>query len=128
MDALPTFPDVEAFSYIKKKLGLSLDTIYSSITPSSVAAASLGQVYKSRLKYYGQYVAVKASNAVLGNFVNLDFFHVGPHPGNLLATPEGKLAFHDFGMMSEILEEARFAIIGHIVQMVNRDYETMAQD
>ncbi|KAJ6392513.1 hypothetical protein OIU77_026298 [Salix suchowensis] len=31
-------------------------------------------------------------------------------------------------MMSETPEEARFAIIGHVVHMVNRDYEAMARD
>jgi len=30
------------------------------------------------------------------------FFHADPHPGNLLATTDGKLAYLDFGMMSEI--------------------------
>ena len=56
------------------------------------------------------------------------YFHADPHPGNLLATPEGKLAFLDFGMMSETPEEARSAIIGHVVHLVNRDYEAMARD
>ncbi|XP_042442441.1 protein ACTIVITY OF BC1 COMPLEX KINASE 3, chloroplastic-like isoform X1 [Zingiber officinale] len=56
------------------------------------------------------------------------FFHADPHPGNILATPEGKLAFIDFGMMSETPEEARYAIICHVVHMVNRDYDAMARD
>lgn len=56
------------------------------------------------------------------------YFHADPHPGNLLATPDGRLAFLDFGMMSETPESARFAIIGHVVHLVNRDYEAMAQD
>lgn len=56
------------------------------------------------------------------------YFHADPHPGNLLAMNDGKLAFLDFGMMSETPQEARFAIIGHVVHMVNRDYEAMARD
>lgn len=56
------------------------------------------------------------------------YFHADPHPGNLLATPDGRLAFIDFGMMSETPEKARYAIIGHIVHLVNRDYEAMARD
>lgn len=56
------------------------------------------------------------------------YFHADPHPGNLLATPDGRLAFLDFGMMSETPEQARFAIIGHVVHLVNRDYEAMARD
>ncbi|XP_077211053.1 protein kinase superfamily protein [Tasmannia lanceolata] len=243
-DALPTFPDEEAFACIERELGLPLDSIYSSISPSPIAAASLGQVYKARLRYSGQVVAVKVQRPGIEEAIGLDFylirgvgnlinkyvdfitsdivalidefarrvyqelnyvqegqnarrfkklyadkedvlvpdifwdytsnkvltmdwvdgiklneqeamekqglklldlvntgiqcslrqlleygyFHADPHPGNLLATPEGKLAFLDFGMMSETPEEARYAIIGHIVHMVNRDYEAMARD
>lgn len=56
------------------------------------------------------------------------YFHADPHPGNLLATPEGRLCFLDFGMMSETPSTARYAIIEHVVHLVNRDYEAMAQD
>lgn len=243
-DALPTFPDAQAFACIERELGRSLDTIYSSISSSPIAAASLGQVYKAQLKYSGQVVAVKVQRPGIEEAIGLDFylirgvgilinryvdiitsdvvalidefarrvyqelnyvqegqnarrfkklyadkadvlvpdifwdytsgkvltmewvegvklneqeaierqglkvldlvntgiqcslrqlleygyFHADPHPGNLLATPDGKLAFLDFGMMSETPEEARFAIIGHVVHMVNRDYEAMARD
>lgn len=64
----------------------------------------------------------------LRQLLEYGYFHADPHPGNLLATPEGKLAFLDFGMMSETPQQARFAIIGHVVHMVNRDYEAMARD
>ncbi|WOK95868.1 ABC1-like kinase [Canna indica] len=64
----------------------------------------------------------------LRQLLEFGFFHADPHPGNLLATPDGKLAFIDFGMMSETPEEARFAIISHVVHMVNRDYDAMARD
>ncbi|KAE9603195.1 putative cadmium-transporting ATPase [Lupinus albus] len=243
-DGLPTFPDDEAFSCIEKELGQSIDSIFSSITSSAVAAASLGQVYKAHLKYSGKLVAVKVQRPGIEESIGLDFylirglgflvnkyvdtittdvvalidefarrvfqelnyvqegqnarrfkklyadkedvcvpdvfweytsgkvltmewvegvklndqeaierqglkvldlvttgiqctlrqllehgyFHADPHPGNLLATPEGKLAFLDFGMMSEAPEDARFAIIGHVVHLVNRDYEAMARD
>ena len=32
------------------------------------------------------------------------------------------------GMMSETPPTARFAIIGHVVHLVNRDYDAMAKD
>lgn len=64
----------------------------------------------------------------LRQLLEYGYFHADPHPGNLLATPDGKLAFLDFGMMSETPEKARFAIIGHVVHLVNRDYEAMARD
>jgi aarF domain-containing kinase len=64
----------------------------------------------------------------LRQLLEYGYFHADPHPGNILATPEGKLAFLDFGMMSETPEGARVAIIGHVVHLVNRDYEAMARD
>ena len=64
----------------------------------------------------------------LRQLLEFGYFHADPHPGNLLATPEGKLAFLDFGMMSETPERARYAIIEHVVHLVNRDYEAMARD
>ena len=64
----------------------------------------------------------------LRQLLEFGYFHADPHPGNLLATPEGKLAFLDFGMMSETPETARYAIINHVVHLVNRDYQAMAQD
>lgn len=73
-DALPTFPDAEAFSCIEKELGLPLDSIYSSISPSPIAAASLGQVYKAQLKYSGQIVAVKVQRPGIEEAIGLDFY------------------------------------------------------
>lgn len=56
------------------------------------------------------------------------FFHADPHPGNLLATPDGKLAYLDFGMMSEIKPPQRYGLIEAIVHVVNRDFEGLAKD
>ena len=56
------------------------------------------------------------------------FFHADPHPGNLLATPEGKLAYLDFGMMSEVKRPQRYGLIEAIVHVVNRDFEGLASD
>lgn len=64
----------------------------------------------------------------LRQLLEFGYFHADPHPGNLLATPDGKLAFLDFGMMSEMPESARYAIIDHVVHLVNRDYVAMAND
>lgn len=242
-DALPTFPNKVAFDCIEEQLGIRLEDVFESLTPEPIAAASLGQVYKGRLKT-GEDVAVKVQRPNIEGAIGLDFylirrlcafvdatvdtlttnvvalldnfatrvyeelnyvqearnadrfrqlygdqsnvvvpgiywkltstkvlvlewingtklsdaaqmaaqdldvlqlvdigiqcslrqlleygyFHADPHPGNLLATPDGKLAFLDFGMMSETPQSARLAIIGHVVHLVNRDYEAMARD
>ncbi len=56
------------------------------------------------------------------------FFHADPHPGNLLATPDGRLAYLDFGMMSEVKSYQRYGLIEAVVHMVNRDFEGLAKD
>jgi predicted unusual protein kinase regulating ubiquinone biosynthesis (AarF/ABC1/UbiB family) len=56
------------------------------------------------------------------------FFHADPHPGNLLATPEGKLAYLDFGMMSQVKPYQRYGLVEAIVHLVNRDFDGLAQD
>ena len=56
------------------------------------------------------------------------FFHADPHPGNLLVTAEGLLAYLDFGMMCQVEPYQRYGLIEAIVHMVNRDFEGLAQD
>lgn len=54
------------------------------------------------------------------------FFHADPHAGNLLATPEGKLCYLDFGMMSYVETYQRYSIIEAVVHLVNRDFLALA--
>jgi predicted unusual protein kinase regulating ubiquinone biosynthesis (AarF/ABC1/UbiB family) len=56
------------------------------------------------------------------------FFHADPHPGNLLAMSDGRLAYLDFGMMSRIKPYQRYGLIEAIVHLVNRDFEALGQD
>ena len=39
------------------------------------------------------------------------YFHADPHPGNVVVTKEGVLAYFDFGMMSEFRREYRIGLI-----------------
>lgn len=64
----------------------------------------------------------------LRQLLEAGFFHADPHPGNLLATRSGDLVYLDFGMMSEAPPAARYAIIAHVVHLVNRDYLAMCMD
>ncbi len=56
------------------------------------------------------------------------FFHADPHPGNLLAMPDGRLAYLDFGMMSRIKPYQRYGLIEAVVHLVNRDFDALAED
>ena len=242
-DQLPPFDNAIAYHFIEEELGKPPKDIYAEISPDPVAAASLGQVYKGKLKS-GEEVAIKVQRpdllrritvdlyilrkvsffarnnikrlrsdlvAILDEFadrifeeMNYDhegynaerfkelynyieeiyipaiyweytgrrvltmewisgikltntkaiqeagieatslveigvecslrqllesgFFHADPHPGNLLAMSDGRLAYLDFGMMSEIKPYQRYGLIQAIVHLVNRDFESLAQD
>ncbi|XP_016471461.2 putative aarF domain-containing protein kinase At1g71810, chloroplastic isoform X1 [Nicotiana tabacum] len=56
------------------------------------------------------------------------FYHADPHPGNLLRTYDGKLAYLDFGMMGEFKQEFRDGFIEACLHLVNRDYSALAKD
>ncbi|PZV18153.1 MAG: hypothetical protein DCF20_03575 [Pseudanabaena sp.] len=242
-DQLPPFPNEIAFQFIRGALGADPLEVYAEISDDPIAAASLGQVYKGKLKtgelvaikvqrpdiaagialdmyilrgisvwlkktfkfvrtnlaaildefasrifeemdytfegqnaekfakYYGgldevyvpkiywQYTArrvltmewiegIKLTNVQavkeagfdsrhiievgvqcsLRQLLDYGYFHADPHPGNLLVMGDGKLAYLDFGMMSQVSAEQRFGLIEAIVHLVNRDFVALSKD
>lgn len=71
---LPTFSNEDAFACIERELGLPLDSIFSLISQSPIAAASLGQVYKAQLQSSGKVVAVKVQRPGIEETIGLDFY------------------------------------------------------
>jgi predicted unusual protein kinase regulating ubiquinone biosynthesis (AarF/ABC1/UbiB family) len=242
-DQLPPFDNEIAYRFIEEELGDRPENIYAELSEKPIAAASLGQVYKGKLKT-GETVAVKVQRPGLAQRITLDiyimrgisalmmryikqvrsnlvaitdefaarifeemdytqegrnaeqfdelygklpdiyvpniywqytgrrvltmewitgtkltqldaireqgidathlinvgvqcslrqllehgFFHADPHPGNLLAMPDGRLAYLDFGMMSRVEPYQRYGLIEAIVHLVNRDFEGLAKD
>lgn len=56
------------------------------------------------------------------------FFHADPHPGNLFAMADGRMAYIDFGMMDQLSEDTKETIASSVVQLINRDYQSLAKD
>lgn len=56
------------------------------------------------------------------------FFHADPHPGNLFATLDGRMAYIDFGMMDQLEEHTKEILASSIVQLINKDYKALADD
>ncbi|OVA14177.1 Protein kinase domain [Macleaya cordata] len=245
-DKVPSFPDDLAMSLIEEELGQPWQNIYSGLTSSPIAAASLGQVYKGRLKENGDLVAVKVQRPfvletvtidlfiirnlglVLRNFpysasqcfqISIDvvglvdewaarffeeldyinegengtlfaemmrkdlpqvvvpktyekytsrkvlttgwiegeklsqsteidvgelvnvgvicylkqlldtgFFHADPHPGNMIRTPDGKLAILDFGLVTKLTDDQKYGMIEAIAHLIHRDYGAIVKD
>ncbi|MCU7242979.1 MAG: AarF/ABC1/UbiB kinase family protein [Microcystis aeruginosa WS75] len=241
-DQLPPFDNDIAFAIIETELGMSVEKAYREISPTPVAAASLGQVYKAILPT-GEEVAVKVQRPGLRALLSLDlylmrwaaqkfgrllplnlghdltlivdefgtklfeeidyqnegrnaekfatnfqnnpevkvpsiywrysgrrvltlewidgykltdtenikalgldpnnivkigvtsglqqllehgFFHADPHPGNLFATFDGRMAYIDFGMMDQLEEETKETLASCVVDLINKDYENLA--
>jgi predicted unusual protein kinase regulating ubiquinone biosynthesis (AarF/ABC1/UbiB family) len=243
-DQLPPFDNAIAYGIIETQLKASVAEIYSELSPTPVAAASLGQVYRGRL-YSGEEVAVKVQRPNLRPVITLDlylmrwaagwlspwlplnlghdlslivdefgtklfeeidyinegrnaekfasnfrnhpqvkipaiywsytntrvltlewingfkltdtksirgvgldpeaiiqigvtsglqqllehgFFHADPHPGNLFAMPDGRMAYIDFGMMDQLEETTKETLVDALVHVVNKDYNDFAED
>ncbi|CAN1777195.1 Uncharacterized aarF domain-containing protein kinase At1g71810, chloroplastic [Linum perenne] len=56
------------------------------------------------------------------------FYHADPHPGNLLRTSNGKLAYLDFGMMGDFRQELQLGFIEACLHLVNRDFDALSED
>jgi aarF domain-containing kinase len=104
--------------------GQRLRTAYSAVTvpdSSSLGNVSIGSVDDLRLVEVG----VRCS---LEQLLEYGFYHADPHPGNLLRTKDGKLAYLDFGMMGFVDENIRRGLIRATLHLVNREYANLADD
>ena len=75
-DKVPSYDSVTAFQTIEKELGVTMEELFDDITAEPVAAASLGQVYKAKLKSNGDIVAVKVQRPFVLETVSLDLYLV----------------------------------------------------
>lgn len=54
-----------AFNIIEEELGQPLEAVFSKISSQTIAAASLGQVYRATLRDSGEDVAIKVVRGLL---------------------------------------------------------------
>jgi len=66
--------------------------------------------------------------AGLRQLLEFGFFHADPHPGNLFAMADGRMAFIDFGMMDQLEQEAKETLVDSVVHLINEDYVGLAHD
>ncbi|MBD2725413.1 AarF/ABC1/UbiB kinase family protein [Nostoc sp. FACHB-892] len=64
----------------------------------------------------------------LQQLLEYGFFHADPHPGNLFAVPDGRMAYIDFGMMDQLEETTKETLVDALVHLVNKDYTDLAED
>lgn len=73
-DAVPSFPNDVAFRMMEDELGRPVHEMFDDISDSPIAAASLGQVYKARIRATGQEVAIKVQRPDMLRKVSLDLY------------------------------------------------------
>jgi predicted unusual protein kinase regulating ubiquinone biosynthesis (AarF/ABC1/UbiB family) len=56
------------------------------------------------------------------------FFHADPHPGNLFALADGRMAYIDFGMMDQLEEFTKETLVDSVVHLINKDYLNLTSD
>ncbi|KAJ6361166.1 hypothetical protein OIU78_001749 [Salix suchowensis] len=73
-DDVPPFPNQVAFNIIEEELGQPLEDVFSNISPQTIAAASLGQVYRATLRATGEDVAIKVQRPQIEPIIFRDLF------------------------------------------------------
>eukprot|EP00884_Botryococcus_braunii_P021730 jgi/Botrbrau1/8240/Bobra.0392s0035.1 len=72
-------------------------------------------------------VLINALNTWFGSLLACDSFHADLHAGNLLAMPDGRVGFIDFGIVGRISPITWRAVEALLTSMSSRDYDTMAR-
>lgn len=71
-DAVPPFSAELGRKVIEDELNIKIDDVFSELSMQPVASASIGQVYKGRLRSTGEYVAVKVQRPAVLSSVAMD--------------------------------------------------------
>jgi predicted unusual protein kinase regulating ubiquinone biosynthesis (AarF/ABC1/UbiB family) len=63
----------------------------------------------------------------LRQLLEFGFFHADPHPGNLFAMADGRMAYIDFGMMDQLEQETKETLVDAVVHLINQDFERLGK-
>jgi ubiquinone biosynthesis protein len=71
-------------------------------------------------------LAQRAAQAILKMVFEDGFFHADPHPGNFFVESDGRLGVIDFGMVGEVDDITRNALLGVLVALASGDTTILA--
>ncbi|KAG5187551.1 protein kinase:ABC1 family [Tribonema minus] len=75
-----------------------------------------------------QKIVATLLNAYLTQLLDSGFLHADPHPGNFLCTPDGRLVILDYGLMTEVTEAQRYALLEYVSHLTAKDYDATLTD
>eukprot|EP00210_Caulerpa_lentillifera_P007137 g6827.t1 len=64
----------------------------------------------------------------LRQLLEFGLFHGDPHPGNIFALQDGRIAYVDFGNVAQLSQANKQILVDAVVHAVNEDYVNMAGD
>lgn len=73
-DDVPRFDNGLAFATVEGELGAPFEDVFELVEPEPIAAASIGQVYKARLRSNGDLVAIKIQRPKCEEIIALDLY------------------------------------------------------
>ena len=73
----------------------------------------------------GQRLAQNFVEAFLHQIFVLGVYHGDPHPGNLFITPDGRICFHDFGLVGSLDSDTRRQLAAYTSAFVRQDADWM---
>lgn len=73
-DDVPRFENEVAFATVEAELGEDFDDLFELVEKEPIAAASIGQVYKARLRSNGDLVALKIQRPKCEDIIALDLY------------------------------------------------------
>jgi predicted unusual protein kinase regulating ubiquinone biosynthesis (AarF/ABC1/UbiB family) len=68
----------------------------------------------------------KGIKSTLNQLLVKGVLHADPHAGNILKTDNGKLAYLDFGLVAEVPEGVREALVCGVMYLIEKNYSALA--
>lgn len=96
-------------------------TTERTMVSSRVRGRSPNHAFRSEEPALARALAPEAARGLLGMILLDGVFHADPHPGNLLVTPEGRLALLDFGSVGRLSAKRREQVLIVLGSLVDAD-------
>jgi len=88
------------------------------LTMDYIEGRSIDEVGKlGRTEIDGSGLAEELAEAYLDQILVEGFFHADPHPGNVLLTPQDKIALLDFGMVVRVEPDLRYRLVRLLIAL-----------
>ncbi|MBF0506682.1 MAG: AarF/ABC1/UbiB kinase family protein [Nitrospirae bacterium] len=76
-----------------------------------------------RMGFDRRKLAETGVNAFFKQILEDGFFHADPHPGNIIVTPAGAIAFVDFGIVGRVSDEMKETMANTFLALIRKDFD-----